>query len=145
GSEGDSLRNTMQVHIMEPYWHEVSVVQMIGRTIRLCSHKDLPMSERHVDFFRYKSVKANRSKMTTDKYIEYLDINNDYISQSFLYTVKEEAVDCQLNKNHNILVDESLKCFQFDESSLFDEQIGPAYKEDIFDDMKIDNGSNSTK
>jgi hypothetical protein len=28
---------------------------------------------------------------------------------------------------------------------MFDEHIGPAYKEDIQDDMKMDNGSNSTK
>jgi len=31
GSEGLSLRNTRQVHIMEPYWHEVRIFQMIGR------------------------------------------------------------------------------------------------------------------
>jgi hypothetical protein len=35
------------------------------------------------------------------------------------------------------------KCFKFDEKSLFDDQIGPAYKDDLIDDMKMDNGSNS--
>jgi len=35
------------------------------------------------------------------------------------------------------------KCFQFEEPSLFDEQIGPAYKDDFYDDMKINNGSNN--
>jgi hypothetical protein len=36
------------------------------------------------------------------------------------------------------------RCFQFNEVSLFDKNIGPAYKEDIIEDMKISNGSNST-
>ena len=64
--------------------------------------------------------------------------------QSFLDTIKESAIDCVLNKNHNMLAQE-YRCFQFDEPSLFDEHIGPAYKEDLYDDMKIDNGSNSMK
>ena len=37
------------------------------------------------------------------------------------------------------------KCFQFNETSLFDQHIGPAYKDDILEDLKIVNGSNSTK
>ena len=37
------------------------------------------------------------------------------------------------------------RCFQFNEVSLFDKNIGPAYKDDIIEDMKISNGSNSTK
>ena len=40
GAEGISLENVRQVHIMEPYWHEVRIEQMIGRAIRLCSHKN---------------------------------------------------------------------------------------------------------
>ena len=33
GAEGISLNNIRQVHIMEPYWHEVRITQMIGRAI----------------------------------------------------------------------------------------------------------------
>jgi hypothetical protein len=62
--------------------------------------------------------------------------------QSFLDAIKEVAVDCVLYKNHNMLT-QDYKCFQFDEDSLFEEQIGPAYKEDLSDNMKINNGSNS--
>jgi hypothetical protein len=38
---------------------------------------------------------------------------------------------------------ESYQCFQFNESSLFDPQIGPAYNEDIYYDTKLNNGLNS--
>lgn len=142
GSEGISLKNIRQVHIMEPYWHEVRITQMIGRAVRLCSHKDLPMADRHVDVFRYKSVLKDDAKMTTDQEIEALARSKETLIQSFLDAVKEVAVDCKLNMNHN-MISEEYKCFQFDEPSLFDDQIGPAYKEDMFDDMKIGNGTNN--
>ena len=41
------------------------------------------------------------------------------------------------------MTDNKYKCFKFDEQSLFDQNIGPAYKDNIVDDMKISNGSNS--
>lgn len=144
GAEGISLFNVRQVHLMEPYWHEVRMVQMIGRAIRMCSHKDLPMDERHVDIYRYKSVRSNDGKWTTDQYIEDLARGKEGLIQSFLDAIKEAAVDCVLNKTHNSMV-QDYKCFQFDEPSLFDDQIGPAYKEDIYDDMRMDNGSNSIR
>jgi hypothetical protein len=141
GAEGISLMNVRQVHLIEPYWHEVRMTQMIGRAIRQCSHRDLPMKDRHVDIYRYKSTRSN-NKWTTDQQIEDLARSKEGLIQSFLDAIKEIAVDCVLNKAHNTLA-QDYKCFQFEEQSLFDDQIGPAYKEDILDDLKIDNGSNA--
>lgn len=144
GAEGVSLFNTRQVHIIEPYWHEVRIEQMIGRAIRLCSHKELPMNERHVDVYRYKSVRKNQvdKKITADQLIENLARSKQGLLQSFEDAVKEAAIDCELFKAHNLLKND-FKCFKFDEPTLFAEQIGPAYKEDIYDDFKMDNGLNS--
>lgn len=142
GSEGLSLQNTRQVHIIEPYWHEVRISQMIGRAVRYLSHCDLPPKDRHVDIYRYKSVRSGEGKMTTDQYIEEMARNKNSLLQSFLDAMKEVALDCVLNMNHNML-ESQYKCFQFNESSLFDTQIGPAYKFDTYDDMKINDGSNS--
>lgn len=142
GAEGISLNNVRQVHIMEPYWHEVRITQMNGRAIRHCSHKDLPLNERHVDIYRYKSVR-NTSKITSDQFKENIARSKDGLIQSFCDAMKEVAVDCQLYKAHNMMRNE-YKCFQFDEPSLFDEQVGPAYKDDIHDDIKTNNGLNST-
>lgn len=145
GSEGISLMNTRQVHIMEPYWHEVRIEQMIGRAIRMCSHKLLPKEDRNVEVFRYKSVRKNSSKKwTSDQFIEDLARGKDGLLRSFLDAVKEVAIDCQLNKNHNKL-EQEYRCFQFEEQSLFESQIGPAFKDDIYDDLKLDNGSNSQR
>jgi hypothetical protein len=142
GAEGLSLENTRQVHLMEPYWHEVRMNQMIGRAIRYCSHKNLPQKDRQVDVFRYKSIRSKNNKWTTDQIIEDLARSKDSLIQSFLDTLKEAAVDCNLFKSHNMMVDE-YKCFQFEEPSLFDEQIGPAFKDEIADDMEINNGLNN--
>jgi hypothetical protein len=144
GAEGISLNNVRQVHLMEPYWHEVRMTQMIGRAIRQCSHKNLPMEDRNVTVFRYKSVRGSGTeKWTTDQYIEDAARSKNDLIQSFLDAMKEGAVDCVLNKTHNSLMS-NYRCFQFEEKSLFDDQIGPAYKDDIFDDLKLDNGLNSS-
>ena len=90
GAEGLSLKNTRQVHIVEPYWHEVRIKQMVGRAIRLCSHKDLPKDQRHVDVFRYKSVRSTlNKKITTDQLIESIARSKEGLLQSFEDAIKE--------------------------------------------------------
>lgn len=145
GSEGLSLKNVRQVHIMEPYWNEVRIVQMIGRAVRQCSHSDLKMEDRHVDVYRYRSVRdsVNQNvKWTTDQQIEDIARSKESIIQAFLGVMKEAAIDCVLNKAHNSL-DQDYRCFQFEEQTMFNKFIGPAYKQDMKDDMLISSGSNS--
>ena len=142
GSEGISLFNVRQVHLLESYWHETRMTQMIGRAIRMCSHKALPKNERHVEIYRYKSIRGIDAKWTTDQRIEDMARGKEGLIQSFLDAVKEASVDCEFNKAHNLMVN-NYKCFQFEEQSLFDDQIGPAYKDDLNEDLKYDNGSNS--
>ena len=142
GAEGISLRNVREVHIMEPYWNEVRIEQMVGRAIRYCSHMDLPLEEREVMIYRYLSVRANQ-KITTDQYIDKRAMEKEKLIGSYLDAVKEAAVDCMLFKPQNMAIQE-YKCFQFDQPSLFEKQVGPAYKEDTQDDMKINNGLNSS-
>lgn len=142
GAEGLSLMNVRQIHITEPYWNEVRITQMIGRGIRRCSHVQLKLEDRHVDIYRYRSLRTKINKWTTDQYIEDLARSKASLIQSFLDSMKEVAIDCVLNKNHNMMQSE-YKCFQFEEPSLFTQYVGPAYKEDINDDIQNDNGSNS--
>ena len=169
GSEGISLKNTRQVHLLEPYWNEVRIQQIIGRAIRQCSHKDLPQKDRVVRVFRYKMIKLiesissnspldseatkkalmlNSAIMSTidntaDEIVEDLAKAKDNLIQSFLGPMKEVAVDCELFRNHN-MINQNYKCFQFDQEALLTKNIGPAYKEDIKDDIKFDSGLNAT-
>jgi superfamily II DNA or RNA helicase len=143
GTEGINLINVKQVHIMEPYWHEVRIIQLIGRAVRMCSHKNFPIDERFVDIFRYHAIRTNK-KETTDERIYKLAQNKYNLIDSFLQTVREVAIDCELFKNHN-MINKKYECFKFNESSLFNKFIAPVYKDNIIQDKKLDNGYNSKK
>ncbi len=62
GSEGISLYFVRQVHIMEPYWNNVRVNQVIGRARRIKSHIKLPEGQRNVKVFQYK-IKFSKSQI----------------------------------------------------------------------------------
>ncbi len=141
GAEGINLNNVRQVHIMEPYWNEVRIEQVIGRALRFCQHKDLPQEERKVDVFRYKVVRKS-GKETTDEKMEDISRKKNNLLLSFIEAVKEAAVDCELFKAHNMM-GSKYKCFQFNEESLFEKPVGPAFQNKIDYDLKIDNGSNA--
>ena len=80
---------------------------------------------------------------TVDYEIETRAKSKNNLIQTFLDSIKEIAIDCELFKAHNMM-GSKYRCFQFNEISLFDKNIGPSYKEDVIEDMKIANGSNST-
>ncbi len=141
GTEGINLYNVRQVHIMEPHWNEVRIEQIIGRAVRICHHKALPMEERKVDVFRYKMIRKN-GKETTDEKMENISRKKNNLLISFIEAIKEVAVDCELFKNHN-MIGSQYSCFKFNEESLFEENIGPAFVDKIEYDQKINNGSNS--
>ena len=66
GGEGIDLKNTRQVHIIEPDWNINKTEQAISRAFRYKSHIDLPESDRNIKVFRYISVFPDN-----DKYLEY--------------------------------------------------------------------------
>jgi len=77
GAEGISLANTRFVHIMEPYWNLVRLEQVIGRARRICSHEDLPESQRTVKVFLYLSGMSEKQMSSENQ--EYIQIRiNDY-------------------------------------------------------------------
>jgi hypothetical protein len=83
-----------------------------------------------------------KDKITTDIEIYELAKSKNDLINTFLNAVKETAVDCELFKEHNMLTNK-YNCFKFNEKSYFEGYIGPAYKDDIYYDKKINNGSNS--
>ena len=141
GAEGINLNNVRQVHILEPYWNEVRIEQVIGRALRFCQHKDLPMEERKVDVFRYKMIR-NNGVITSDENLEIISRKKNNLLLSFTEAVKEAAVDCELFKAHNMM-GLKYKCFQFNEDSLFENPPSGAYNNKIEYDIKLDNGLNA--
>jgi hypothetical protein len=113
GAEGISLKHVRQVHILEPYWHEVRVNQIIGRAVRANSHADLPSNERRVNVFRYmckftaeqikgsKTLKNIDKKMTTDEHVYSVASRKDNIIKSVQRVMMAAAVDCKFHSNHH--------------------------------------------
>ena len=74
--------------------------------------------------------------------MENLSRKKNNLLLSFIEAIKEVAVDCELFKNHNMLGSQ-YTCFKFNEESLFQDNIGPAYIEKFEFDQKNNNGLNA--
>lgn len=105
--EGVSLTAVRQVHVLEPYWNQSRLDQVIGRASRFCSHKDLEEEQRNVKVYIYVAVPPKYGKQknlpeTIDQYIQHLSMEKDKIIKTFEKAIKEVAIDCGLNKNANV-------------------------------------------
>lgn len=143
GSEGLNLKKTRQVHIMEPHWTEIRIEQAIGRALRQGSHDELLPEERHVDIYKYRSIRKKnnsesdaRTTATADEIIYESSRDKYLLTSSFTDILKESAVDCELFASHNMIMQE-YSCFKFPNDLLFEKNIGPAYRQDINDDINM--------
>ena len=121
GSEGISLKHVRFVHILEPYWNQIRVNQVIGRAVRTNSHDGLPQSEKTVESFIYLSVFNEDQKretevdpdygLTTDEHIYNGALKKENLNNKFLELLKRASVDCALHgKQHD---PEKLECFKY--------------------------------
>ena len=110
--EGVSLLRVSQVHILEPYWNNQLIEQVIGRAVRFCSHRDVPKRNRKVDIYLYLSIYKN-NKNTVDQYIWDIANNKQDIIDKFELVMKQSAIDCKLNYNSNVISKKNdIKCMK---------------------------------
>jgi hypothetical protein len=98
--EGVSLLRVQQVHIMEPYWNMSRILQIIGRAIRFCSHKDVEKSRREVEVYIYLATYPG--EQTIDQYIWQKSKDKHALISQFEKVLKEMAIDCKLFYNRNV-------------------------------------------
>lgn len=143
-AEGFSLRNVREMHLLEPYWQDIRLQQVMGRAARICSHYDLPPNERNVTYYLYlmevpKSVDAQqllgeKSNETTDEVIYQHALNRQELLEEFLTAMKEIAIDCHIFAKQNF--DEKLKkCIECQDPNSKE----PVYYPDIKKHMKHGN------
>ena len=131
GAEGLDLKNIRKVLIMDVFWHDVRIQQIIGRAVRKRSHYDLPENERNVQPILYLSVftpkqeNISKEKFSTDEYIYNLAKKKLRLNNDVLNAVKESAIDCMLNQCEN-----RDKCYRF-----LGQKEGLAYLPNIKDDI----------
>ena len=97
GSEGLDFKNIRQTHILDPWYNLNRQQQIIGRSIRNLSHCLLPFNERNVEVFLYAS-NLNDDTEAVDLYIYRLAENKAKKISSIVRLLKENAVDCLLNR-----------------------------------------------
>jgi len=114
GAEGISLKNVQLVHIMEPYWNQVRLDQVIGRARRICSHNSLPKINQTVEVHMYimkfpeldistanfpeilKKDVEDGFPRTTDEYMYRLAQRKSGINTSLLECIRDASIDCFL-------------------------------------------------
>ena len=121
GAEGLDLKNIRQVHIMEPYWNNVRIKQVIGRAVRRNSHIELPPNERDVSIYRYMSLISPedqkdlkpKERLSADQIILEIAKRKEKITNEMIDAMKGGAVDCVLNAIDN---EGNISCMSFGES-----------------------------
>ena len=98
--EGLNIYNVREMHITNPWYHFNKIDQIIGRGIRNCSHKKLPLSERNVTVYLHSSIE-DLNRETPD--INAYRIATRKLSQSFIIDeiIRNNAIDCSLFKSIN--------------------------------------------
>ena len=98
-SEGLNLFGYREVHIIDP-WHNINLTeQSIGRVIRTGSHLHLPPQERNVSVYQYATTLEGRESI--DLKIYKICENKAVKAGVVEKILKENALDCELNKDVN--------------------------------------------
>lgn len=98
GSESLDLKNTRQLHIMEPHWNDSKITQIIGRTVRYKSHSALPMKERNVHIYRWISIFPKKiTKLSADQYLTELSEKKQKILDRFISIIRDSSIESSKN------------------------------------------------
>lgn len=135
GSEGISLKNVREVHILEPYWNQIRVHQVIGRAVRANSHIALPVEERNVKAYMYlctfdkqqcngTSLELEDGCETSDEYIHGVATKKAIIMSQILDVMKKSSIDCRLHTRDH----DNVKCYEFPQTFASDDM---AYNSNI--------------
>jgi len=101
-SVGVSLFRVQQIHILDASWNFSKMLQIIGRGIRFCSHRDLEYERQLVKVYIYLSVHPSLD-ISIDQYILNLALQKQKVNLGFEMALKEAAIDCTLFENANQL------------------------------------------
>jgi len=98
-SEGLTLKNVREVHIVEPWYHFNQLEQVIGRAVRTCSHEALPLEDRNVTVFLHCATA--KEGPTPDEHAYEIAARKLGQIELVEKVLRDNAVDCALNVNVN--------------------------------------------
>ena len=92
GTEGLDLKNTRQVHIMEPHWNVTKIEQVIGRAVRYQSHIALPPKDRNVQVVYWVSKPTDKT-VGADEYLYQMSRDKKAEMQVFADAVCNHSLE----------------------------------------------------
>ena len=143
-AEGITLADVRRVHIMEPYWNPALIEQVIGRAIRICSHRKLPVDERtvvvklYMSIFtkdqsttnegynivpvrrndmtlkRYEGDEPRETFMSSDEYLYEVAYEKGRIIKNISLLLKQAAIDCEIHRKLHAKEKPVIQCMRFD-------------------------------
>lgn len=96
GSEGLDFKYIRQIHVLEPWYNINRVEQIIGRAVRTCSHKDMPLNKRNVQIFMHGTLLSNANE-SVDLLIYRKAEEKAKTIGNVTRVLKEHSIDCHLN------------------------------------------------
>jgi len=98
--EGLNVFNVREIHLLEAWYHFNRIDQIIGRGIRNCSHKNLPLENRNVTVYMHCAIN-NYDRETAD--VHAYRISSRKLYQSFIVDniIRNNSIDCSLFKAIN--------------------------------------------
>ena len=143
-AEGITLADVRRVHIMEPYWNPALIEQVIGRAIRICSHRKLPLDQRDVTVKLYMSVftqeqsttnegfnivpirrndmtlkrydgnEPRETFMSSDEYLYEVAYEKGRIVKNISLLLKQASIDCEIHRKLHAKEKPVIQCMRFD-------------------------------
>lgn len=114
-SEGITLKNVRNLHIIESHWSNIRLKQVIGRVNRFNSHIDLPLEKRTVNVYKYVTIFGdnlkNNYKSSNNNLQNILNTDNNLTSDECVINVanRKELIN---NKLLSCLKISSIDCFK---------------------------------
>ena len=97
-AEGLDFKYIRQLHILDPWYNMNRIEQIIGRGVRQCSHKDLPLSDRNVQLFLHGTLLPTNIE-PVDLYVYRLAEDKAIQIGKITRILKQVSIDCILNSN----------------------------------------------
>jgi len=99
-SEGLNFYNIREMHLMDAWFHFNRIDQIIGRGIRNCSHKNLPIEKRNVSVFLHAAINGYERE-TADIHAYRIATRKLYQTNIIDELIRNSSIDCSLFKNIN--------------------------------------------
>lgn len=119
GSEGIDFKNLRQVHILEPWFNLNRIDQVIGRAIRNCSHRSLPLKKRNCQIYLHGSIDESNIECADLFMYRQAEIKSQKIGE-VQKVLKSTSVDCILNAAQNdfVFMDQTIEIELSDGSNI---------------------------